>query len=636
MPLKEKICPELNNVTPEVGENEHSPVTVSVTNLSYSVDVITQNPGPVERVFKGQKKEVTCKEILKNVSATISPGKMTALMGPSGAGKSTLLDVIAGLKNSGTMYGKVAFNGKERNKQMTRLCGYVEQKDVLIPTLTVRELLRFSAQLRLPASLTREEIDDRVMAVLNETGLHSCADSIIGDASIRGISGGQAKRVNIAIELLTNPLILYMDEPTTGLDSSTALDIMKFIRSLCSSGRTVICTIHQPSQDIYNLFDNLLMLVAGEVVYNGPACGAEKYFTELGFEKPRRMCTPEFIVAATDKHGPESLITGPKNLPDGYFAEKFRLSPLCKERTDSHAGHVSVTRSDTHLSSTFGSEENIYVNGVFHSFVVLLKRVVTQRRRDKTFFISRMGRTVLLTFLLSTVFSNQGTDSESVYNIYSVINFVLMFNAFGAFVFLGGFINDRAFFSREKNANAYPILSYFFAAWASEIPITVIQTAVYAITYYSVGLRDGVGHLFIYLLIIFIISDTATGIALTFSSIAKNYGKGTTMLLPVLMLAILFAGFYIRKPLIPDYWIWAYYLSFMAYPYNALAINQFRDTDDYNGAYGSSEQLLSFWGTGENGAVNTVWANIGIMVGMWMFWRILPLFGLSYINHNRR
>jgi len=194
--------------------------------------------------------------------------------GASGAGKTTLLDVIAGLKNTGVVEGKILINGQPATKELiAAMTGYVEQFDTLFPFSTIRETLAFAARLRLPRAISDEikmKIVDEILDILDLTSMQHY---IIGNAKIQGLSPAQAKRVNIGVELVANPSILFLDEPTTGLDSKNAMTVMKVAKRIARSGRAIICTIHQPSAELFFLFDRLLLLGAG---------GYQIFFGDLG------------------------------------------------------------------------------------------------------------------------------------------------------------------------------------------------------------------------------------------------------------------------------------------------------------------------------------------------------------------
>ncbi|XP_057998829.1 ABC transporter G family member 15, partial [Hevea brasiliensis] len=227
------------------------------------------------------------KRLLQGLSGCAEPGRIMAIMGPSGSGKSTLLDSLAGrLSRNVIMTGNVLFNGKKR--RLGSGVAYVTQEDVLLGTLTVRETITYSANLRFPTTMTKEEISDVVEGTIMEMGLQDCADRLIGNWHLRGISGGEKKRLSIALEILTRPRLLFLDEPTSGLDSASAFFVIQTLRNIARDGRTVISSIHQPSSEVFALFDDLFLLSGGETVYFGETKMAVEFFAEAGFPCPRK------------------------------------------------------------------------------------------------------------------------------------------------------------------------------------------------------------------------------------------------------------------------------------------------------------------------------------------------------------
>ena len=215
------------------------------------------------------------------------PGKLTAVIGPSGSGKSTLLDLLAGRKNTGTVEGQILYDGSFMGPELlSESVAYVEQFDRLLSELTVREMLTYSATLRLH-TLTQKQVNEKVDEVIKSLHLEICQHTCIGDSMNRGISGGQSKRVNIGLALLSSPAVIFLDEPTSGLDSNTADQVIEILRSLADEGRTVVATIHSPSAYAFSLFDELLMLKAGRVIFEGSltdeAAEAKNFFEAQGF-----------------------------------------------------------------------------------------------------------------------------------------------------------------------------------------------------------------------------------------------------------------------------------------------------------------------------------------------------------------
>lgn len=204
------------------------------------------------------------------------------MLGPSGSGKTTLLTALAG-RLPGKISGNITYNGLPFSSSMKRKTGFVAQDDVLYPHLTVIETLTYSALLRLPKKLTREEKIEQAEMVIKELGLTRCRNNIVGGPLLRGISGGERKRVSIGQEMLVNPSLLLLDEPTSGLDSTTAQRIVATIKGLARGGRTVITTIHQPSSRLYRMFDKVVVLSDGCPIYSGQAGRVMEYFGSIGY-----------------------------------------------------------------------------------------------------------------------------------------------------------------------------------------------------------------------------------------------------------------------------------------------------------------------------------------------------------------
>jgi ATP-binding cassette subfamily G (WHITE) protein 2 len=223
------------------------------------------------------------RDILRELSGVMKPG-MNAILGPTGSGKTSLLDILAGRKEVGTIDGTVLLDGFPLPKTFKCMSGYVVQDDIVMGTLTVRENLNFSAALRLPGKKTSQERQARVDAVLLDLGLQHVADSMVGNEYIRGISGGERKRTNIGMELIIAPSVLFLDEPTTGLDAYTAVSVMQLLQCLSKKGKTIIFSIHQPRYSIVKLFDTITLLGNGQTVYHGPASKALTYFEQIGYD----------------------------------------------------------------------------------------------------------------------------------------------------------------------------------------------------------------------------------------------------------------------------------------------------------------------------------------------------------------
>ncbi|KAJ3417122.1 hypothetical protein HDV05_006981 [Chytridiales sp. JEL 0842] len=243
--------------------------------------------------------------VISDVSGSAPAGKVLAIMGPSGAGKSTFLDIIAGKSKSGKVGGTVLIDGQKVSKTLLRsLVAYVDQDDLMLPTLTVRETIMFSANLRLPECISLYEKKARVEEVLHMLGLAHVGNTVVGGNGKRGISGGERRRVSIGVELVTSPSVLFLDEPTSGLDSYNALSVVKTLANLAHQhGKTVIFTIHQPRSDVYTLFDEILVMKRGAPLYCGPNTEVESFMKDMGQPCPSGYNMADHLLdIASDRH----------------------------------------------------------------------------------------------------------------------------------------------------------------------------------------------------------------------------------------------------------------------------------------------------------------------------------------------
>lgn len=252
-----------------------------------------------------------------------------AVLGASGAGKSTFLDILARKSKRGTVGGQVLVNGRKvSSTDYRRVVGFVDQEDTLMGTLTVYETVLYSALLRLPREMSFEDKRMRTLETMHELGIIGIRDSRIGESGRRSISGGEKRRVSIACELVTSPSILFLDEPTSGLDSYNAYNVVESLVQLARNyKRTVIFTIHQPQSNIVALFDKLLLLASGKVVYSGKAEKAQRYFESIGCS-----CPPGFNIADYLSESKSGFLCRIVSHSCTYFAPDSRYHHVREER----------------------------------------------------------------------------------------------------------------------------------------------------------------------------------------------------------------------------------------------------------------------------------------------------------------
>lgn len=256
---------------------------------------------PASLHFSSLSYTLSGRAILSSISGSVKPGQVMAIMGASGAGKSTFLDILARKRKRGMVGGTTLVNGREvRDEEFRSVMGFVDQEDTLMSTLTVYETVLYSALLRLPREMSYEAKKFRTLETMNELGILGIKDMRIGDSGRRSISGGEKRRVSIACELVTSPSILFLDEPTSGLDSFNAFNVVDSLVSLARDyNRTVIFTIHQPRSNIVALFDQLVLLADGKMVYSGEFAKCQDYFTSIGSPCPPGFNIADFLIDLT-------------------------------------------------------------------------------------------------------------------------------------------------------------------------------------------------------------------------------------------------------------------------------------------------------------------------------------------------
>ena len=349
----------------------------------------------------GQKKQV-----LQELCGKAVPGTCTAIMGASGAGKTSLLNVLASRIVDGrancTVSGQTKLNGHIVSPvDYAKRVAYVMQDDALLATATVREALTFSAKLRLPTSIPMAEKEAQVERMIEMLGLTECADTVVGNELIKGISGGERKRTAIGIELITSPDILFLDEPTSGLDSYAAYNVVQLLRQLARSGCTVLTTIHQPSSEVFFLFDNVtLLLGGGRLIYDAATKDLVAHLAENGFPCPQNYNPADFVMFLMQTKGAEldSLVSTWKARSKELMIES--LAPQ---------GDAKQMMADGDIGRASFCEQ----------LLILAKRELQKTLRDKETMGARMGMTIGLGVITGGIFWQAGDQNGVTYDLQS-------------------------------------------------------------------------------------------------------------------------------------------------------------------------------------------------------------------------
>ncbi|KAL6044325.1 putative ATP-dependent permease ADP1 [Balamuthia mandrillaris] len=597
-----------------------NPICLDFVNISYSVKLPHGGPANFFRhTLKKEKREK--KELLHSMSGRFIPGRVAAIMGPSGAGKSTFLNFLSGRIRGGKTSGKVLLNGRKRDSDFKYLSAYVMQDDTLLPNLTPRELLRYAARLRLPASMSNKEKDQRVETVIEELGLQKCANTQVGQVGIkRGISGGERRRVSIGLELLTNPQLLFLDEPTSGLDSATAESVIIMLKRLARQGRTIICTIHQPSSEIFQAFDDLFLVVNGHLAYAGPVEESKNYFNDLGFPCPKFTNPSDHFMR---------LLTKTEDKTEEQHTEQVQT---IVQAFKDHQNKNNFLEQDSGLPPP---PEADYRKATWYlQFWILLSRSWLQYIRDPSMTHQRLVQNIMVGLITGLLWLQTDDNQRGYIDRMGAIFLVLIYSVFATGnSILYVFPLERPTFLREYNNGMYSVLPYYLAKSLADLPFNIVNPIVFgSIVYWMVGLQAEADKFFIYLATVIIITNIAQTKGLLVS-VGLDL-KASLALFPVTVIPMLLVGgFFLNVENTPPYFIWLQYISYFFYAFMVLGINEFEDGNFYcdsdelqNGEcpVTTGEQVLEDRGLDDF----EIWIGFVGMIGLFVVLRFMTYFAL--------
>uniref|UniRef100_F6GUS2 ABC transporter domain-containing protein n=1 Tax=Vitis vinifera TaxID=29760 RepID=F6GUS2_VITVI len=548
------------------------PLTMTFHNVNYFVDM------PKEMTAKGIPEKRL--QLLSNVSGIFSPGVLTALVGSSGAGKTTLMDVLAGRKTGGYIEGDIMISGYPKEQRtFARVSGYVEQNDIHSPQVTVEESLWFSAVLRLPKEVSKEQKLEFVDQVMNLIELDVLRHALVGMPGSTGLSTEQRKRLTIAVELVANPSIIFMDEPTSGLDARAAAIVMRTVRNTVDTGRTVVCTIHQPSIDIFEAFDALLLMKrGGRVIYGG----------KLGNQSQNLI---DYFQG----------ISGIPPIPDGYNPATWMLeitTPAAEERigedfADLYRNSENFREVEAAIKSFSvpppGSEPlhfpTMYSQDAMTQFRTCLWKQNLVYWRSPEYNAVKILFSTISALIFGSVFWDVGSKRDSTQSLVMVMGAL-----YASCLFVG--VNnsasvqpivsvERTVFYRERAAGMYSPFPYAAAQGLVEIPYTILQTIVFGvITFFMINFERTARKFFLYLVFMFLTFSYFTFYGMMAVGLTPNQQLAAVVSSAFYSLWNLLSGFLIPKPRIPGWWIWFYYICPVAWTLRGIISSQLGDVTE--------------------------------------------------------
>ncbi|CAI2359700.1 unnamed protein product [Moneuplotes crassus] len=518
------------------------------------------------------------KEILKPQSGYIKSGETCFIMGSSGAGKTTLLNALCDRITQNAkckLEGDILLNDSYpvKQKDFGKYGAYVMQDDVLFPTLTCEEVITFSARLKL--NISGNDLKSRVDKIIDSLGLIKCKDTKIGSQELKGLSGGERKRTAIGVEMITDPQVLFLDEPTSGLDSFTANKIVRLLVDQSRQGRTVIATIHQPSSSTFALFDRLILLMDGHLIYQGKADQAASYFQGLGFKIPTYANPSDFFLkefyvpfrkTAKDSEKLDRLV-------QGYEINMKKAVEVENKETNNYEEITSEKLKDDNHHANF-----------FIEFKELLKRTIKNIVRNPLMIKIRMMQTLVTAILCCLIFWDLEEDRQGVYGKAGLAFFVSINQTMtGMMGVLLVFILERPVFLREHANKTYGLTSYFITKSLVEAPFQLLFPIITSlIVYFPVGMTADFDKFLIFTLVLVVLVFSATSVGFFLGCLFDNSSVATPASMMVLLPYIIFGGYFVNLKDVYVWLSWLQYISPLRYSTEALLRNEFEDNSDYS------------------------------------------------------
>ncbi|XP_078421464.1 broad substrate specificity ATP-binding cassette transporter ABCG2-like [Cetorhinus maximus] len=495
-----------------------------------------------------------------------------------------LLDILAARKDRRGLSGEVLIDGIPQPSNFKCISGYVVQDDIIMGTLTVRENLLFSAALRLPSSIRFKEKEERVDQIISELGLTKVSDSKVGTELIRGVSGGERKRTHIGMELITDPSVLFLDEPTTGLDSNTAKSVLTLLKRISRCGRTIIFSIHQPQYFIFKLFDSLTLLVNGRMVYHGPAKTALQYFSSIGYECETFNNPADFFLdiitgdstpVVTNNEGNQQVAVALNNeCSEKTFAEKLAESYVKSSQYQETVEMLKKLKGnrDGRGMKEIQMQSVTYRTTFLHQLFWVSNRIFKNFIRNPQSSVAEVFLNSLLGLFLGAIYFGVKLDSSGIQNRVGSFHFLASYECFSSVSAVVLFIRDRKIFIHEYISGYYRISAYFLATIIGDLlPIRTLPAIVFScITYWMVGYQRILGNFFFFMLILLLTSYAATSLAMAVGAGLDTMTTAGVIINGIFVFAMTFSGLLVNLPSISNGLNWLQYLSIPRYSFAML------------------------------------------------------------------
>ena len=530
-------------------------------------DVVT----PIRQMLGFGKQGATEATLLDSFRGVCNPGEMVLVLGKPGSGCTTFLKTIANQRYGYTGVAGEVLYGPFTDKEFIQYRGeavYNEEDDVHHPTLTVEQTLGFALDVKLPgklpAGITKSQLKDKVVTTLLKMfNIEHTRKTIVGNSFVRGVSGGERKRVSIAEMLVSNACILSWDNSTRGLDASTALDFVKSLRVQTNLYKTsTFVSLYQASENIYSLFDKVLVIDEGRQVYFGPASEARAYFEGLGFLPRPRQTTPDYVTGCTDAYerkyqegrSADNAPHSPASLEAAFKQSEFATGlddemSRYKKRLGEEANQYEDFRTAVREQKRRGTPKRSAYSVGFHQQVwALMKRQFLLKRQDVLALVLSWVRNIIIAVVLGTLYLNLGQTSASAFSKGGLLFMALLHSVFSAFSELAGTMTGRAVVNKHR-AYAFHRPS---ALWIAQIFVDQIfsasQILVFSlVVYFMTNLARDAGAFFTFYLLLLSANLSMTLFFRILGCISPDFDYAVKFATVGITLMITTAGYLIRK-----------------------------------------------------------------------------------------